>query len=477
MRVIKALSNLFMLLIAIHFFLTPYSQSQEDINEEYWMGIYSGNERVGYSYNSIKKVQEFTEVKELTNLRINLLGKDNDVYTEGTYKLEGYKILSFEYEMKSDSISLKAIGKRNGDNLEITMETISGKTERTLSIEKELILPSLISKLLVENKLNTGDKFNLSLFEPLSILMGMNEPVSTHIIGEKETVEIPYGKFDTYKVESNFMGSQTTSWINEKGEVIKQEFPPGLVAVRESKKDILSKKNSSFDITKKTSIPANIKIKDPGKLKYLKIKLEGIDASDGFDIDDGYRQYLEGQFVEIKLDKAKLNQSSYTLPYSSSEYKQLTEADFLIQSDDKEIVAITNKILDGETNPIKAANKINNWIYKNLKKSATVSLPNAKDVLTTRVGDCNEHAALFSAMSRAAGIPTKTVLGTMYYEDSFYYHAWNEVYVGEWIAIDSTYGQFPADATHIKLIEGNLAKSGEILKVVGKLNIEIIDAS
>lgn len=477
MRAFKVLPSLFLLLIAIHFFLAPYSQSQENIDEEYWMGIYSGDKRVGYSYNSIKEAQEFTEVKELTNLRINLLGKDNDVYTKGTYKLEGYKILSFEYEMKSDSISLKAVGKRVGNNLEITMNTISGITERTLPIKKELILPSMISKLLVENKIKTGDKFNLSLFEPLSILMGMNEPISTHIIGEKESLDIPFGKFDTYKVESNFMGSQTTSWINEKGEVIKQEFPPGLLAIRESKEEILRKKNSSFDITKKTSIPANIKIKDPSKLKYLKIKLEGIDTSDGFDIDDGYRQNVDGQIVEIKLQESNNNRSSYNLPYSSPEYIQLTEADFLIQSDDKEIVSITNKVLDGETDPVKAAEKINNWIYKNLKKSATVSLPNAKDVLKTRVGDCNEHAALFSAMSRAAGIPTKTVLGTMYYEESFYYHAWNEVYVGEWIAIDSTYGQFPADVTHIKLIEGNLAKSGEILKVVGKLNIEIIDAS
>jgi hypothetical protein len=477
MRAFKVLSSLIVLLIAIQFFLAPYSQSQEQIDKEYWMGIYSGDQRVGYSYNSIKKVDEFTEVKELTNLRINLLGKDNDVYTEGTYKLEGYKILSFEYEMKSDSISLKAEGKRVGNNLEIIMDTVSGKTERTLPIEKELILASMISKLLVENKLKTGDKFNLSLFEPLSILMGMNEPVSTHLIGEIESVEIPYGKFDTYKVESNFMGSQTTSWINEKGEVIKQEFPPGLRAIRESEKDILGKKNSSFDITKKTSITANIKIKDPGKLKYLKIKLEGIDASDGFDIDDGYRQHLDGQIVEINIQDFNSKESSYNLPYNSPEYIQLTEADFLIQSDDKEIVSITNKVLDGETDPVKAAEKINNWIYKNLKKSATVSLPNAKDVLKTRVGDCNEHAALFSAMSRAAGIPTKTVLGTMYFEESFYYHAWNEVYVGEWIAIDSTYGQFPANVTHIKLIEGNLAKSGEILKVVGKLNIEIIDAS
>jgi len=477
MKVFKAFLTLFLLLLTISFFPASYSISQENINEEYWMGIYSGDKRVGYSYNSIKQTKEFTEVKELTNLRVNLLGKDNNVYTEGVYKLEGYKILSFEYEMKSDSINLKAMGKRNGNNLKITMETISGTTERTLPIKKELILPSLISKLLVENKFNIGDKFNLSLFEPLSILMGMDEPISTHIIGEKESVQIPYGKFNTYKVDSNFMGSQTTSWINEKGEVIKQEFPPGLMAIKESKEDILSKKNSSFDISKKTSIPANIKIKDPSKLKYLKIKLDGIDASDGFDINDGYRQNLEGQIVEINAQESNSKLSSYNLPYSSPEYIGLTEADFLIQSNDEEIVSITNKVLDGETNPVKAANKINNWIYKSLKKSATVSLPNAKDVLKTRVGDCNEHAALFSAMSRAAGIPTKTVLGIMYFEDSFYYHAWNEVFVGEWIAIDSTYGQFPADATHIKLIEGNLAKSGEILKVVGKLNIEIIDAS
>ncbi len=477
MRVLNALICLSFFLIAIQFIHTPYSQSQEQIKEEYWMGIYSGDKRVGYSFNSISKQNGYTYVKELTNLKINLLGKDNDVYTEGSYKLEGYKILSFEYEMKSDTITLKAWGKREENNLNITMETVSGKTERTISLERELILPSLISKLLVENKLNTGDKFDISLFEPLSILMGMNEPLSTHIIGEREEVDIPFGKFDTYKVKSNFMGSQTTSWITNNGEVIKQEFPPGLVAIRESKKNILSKKNSSFDITNKTSIPANIKIKDPGNLKYLKIKLEGIDPTDGFDIEDGYRQYLDGQFVEIKQQEINSYESSYNLPYNSPDYYELTQADFLIQSDDKDIVAITQKVIDDETDPIKAADKINTWIYKNLKKSATVSLPNAKDVLKTKVGDCNEHAALYSAMARAAGIPTKTVLGTMYYDGSFYYHAWNEVYIGEWVAIDSTYGQFPADATHIKLIEGNLAKSGEILKVVGKLNIEIIDAS
>ena len=305
----------------------------------------------------------------------------------------------------------------------------------------------------------------------------MDDPVSTNTIDEEEAIEVPLGEFDTYKVYSDFMGSRSTSWITTEGDIIKQEFPPGLVAKRESKKDILGKKNSSFNIIKKTSIPANYKIDDPQDLSYLKIKLEGINIEDGFDINDGYRQIVQGQILEIRPNKSDTYKGTYTLPYDLTEHKELIQADFLIQSDDKEIVAITNKILNGEKDPTKASKKINNWIYKNLKKSPTVSLPNAKDVLKTKVGDCNEHAALFSAMARAAGIPTKTVLGTMYSKDSFYYHAWNEVFLGEWVAVDSTYGQFPADATHIKLIEGNLAKSGEILKVVGKLNIEIIDAS
>lgn len=477
MRAFKALLILTVLFLLPLNFSISEPLAQNSAKHESWMGIYSDNKRVGYSYNSIMKSDEFIEVKEFTNLKINLLGKDDEVYTEGLYKLDGYKILSFEYEMNSSSIKLKASGERKGDNLVITLETVSGKTERSIPIEQELILPNLVPRLIAEKKLSSGDKYKIPLFEPLTILMGMDDPVSTNSIVQEEVIEIPLGKFNTYKVYSDFMGSRSTSWITKEGDVIKQEFPPGLIAKRETKKDIVSKKNSSFNIIKKTSIPANKKIDDPRELSYLKIKLEGINIEDGFDINDGYRQIVQGQIVEIRPNKSEIFESSYNLPYDLEEYQKFTEPDFLIQSDDNDIVAITNQILDGEKDPTKASKKINSWIYKNLKKSPTVSLPNAKDVLKTKVGDCNEHAALFSAMARAAGIPTKTVLGTMYDKGSFYYHAWNEVFLGEWVAVDSTYGQFPADATHIKLIEGNLAKSGEILKVVGKLNIEIIDAS
>ena len=149
----------------------------------------------------------------------------------------------------------------------------------------------------------------------------------------------------------------------------------------------------------------------------------------------------------------------------------------MIQSDDPKIIEESRKILKGEKDSLRAAKEINNWVYKKLEKVPTVSLPNALDVLETKRGDCNEHTALFAALSRAAGIPTKIVFGVVYVNGKFYYHAWNEVFLGTWVPVDPTFGQLPADASHIKFVEGDLNRGSEIIRLVGKIKIEILDAS
>ena len=71
----------------------------------------------------------------------------------------------------------------------------------------------------------------------------------------------------------------------------------------------------------------------------------------------------------------------------------------------------------------------------------------------------------------------KLVLGLVYLDGKFYYHAWNEAFVGEWIAVDPTFGQLPADASHVKFLEGNLDKSSEILRLVGRIELDVVEAS
>jgi Putative ATP-binding cassette/Transglutaminase-like superfamily len=98
-----------------------------------------------------------------------------------------------------------------------------------------------------------------------------------------------------------------------------------------------------------------------------------------------------------------------------------------------------------------------------LEKKPTISLPSAREVLRTRVGDCNEHTALYVALARALDIPARIAVGLVRLHGAFNYHAWAEVYVEEngrglWLPVDPTLNEFPADATHIRLSRGGLDK-------------------
>jgi len=67
----------------------------------------------------------------------------------------------------------------------------------------------------------------------------------------------------------------------------------------------------------------------------------------------------------------------------------------------------------------------------------------------------------------------------VYYENQFLYHAWNEVFVGQWIPIDAALHQFEVDATHLKIYSGDLVSINELyikmMSIVGKMKLEIIE--
>jgi transglutaminase-like putative cysteine protease len=116
-----------------------------------------------------------------------------------------------------------------------------------------------------------------------------------------------------------------------------------------------------------------------------------------------------------------------------------------------------------------------------LEKKPTVSLPSAREVLRTKIADCNEHTALYVAMARALGIPARIAVGLTFVRGAFYYHAWPEVYLeagsnrGYWLPVDPTLNQFPADATHLRLARGGLDRQAAILPLIGRMKMEVLD--
>ena len=99
------------------------------------------------------------------------------------------------------------------------------------------------------------------------------------------------------------------------------------------------------------------------------------------------------------------------------------------------------------------------------------------DVLEQREAECQGHAYLYAALARSLGIPTRVVNGLVYSESAqgFLYHSWTESYLDDgWYAVDPTFAQPAADATHLKLIEGE--SIGDLLSLldwVGKVHIAV----
>jgi transglutaminase-like putative cysteine protease len=81
---------------------------------------------------------------------------------------------------------------------------------------------------------------------------------------------------------------------------------------------------------------------------------------------------------------------------------------------------------------------------------------------------------------RAAGLPARLAAGLVYQDGAFYYHAWVEACAGMdngravWIACDPVFGQLPADATHIRLVTGGLDRQADLVRVLGRLELEVL---
>jgi transglutaminase-like putative cysteine protease len=152
------------------------------------------------------------------------------------------------------------------------------------------------------------------------------------------------------------------------------------------------------------------------------------------------------------------------------------EPEPLLESNNPEIRALAIRLRGPEKNPGVVAERINRWVYDSLRKEITVGVPSALATLRSRVGDCNEHTQLYVALSRAAGIPARVAAGLAYLDGKFYYHAWPEVWLERWVAVDPTFGQFPADASHLRFTIGGLGRQAELLRLMGALHVDVISA-
>ena len=470
-----------------------------------WQGLYMGADKVGFVH--IRKEPRTDgagwKLSSEMQLRLTVMGQRHHMEVEVQAWLDpALAVQRFEFALlggQAGGLELK--GHVNGARLELQVTSAGQTRPQIVELAEPLTLELATRPLMAKQGLAVGRRLSARYFDPLT---QSQRVLQAEVIGE-ETVAVMGTPVSTFVLRQELQGLVLRAWITAGGEVVKEELPLGLVALRETEEEarhgrhmpggaaLIGGAAGSQDMVTRSSVVA------AGRLELLRspaaaLHLQGVPAAElaapGLALDGG-RQLLRG--AEVTVTRQLLSEADLPLVQASAQARPAPggrdtagprtptlDADAaaalqpepLVQSDAPALVRAAHEIVGETTGRAEAASRLVRWVHETLEKTSVIGVPSALEALQTRRGDCNEHATLFVALARAAGLPARMLAGLVYMPDDnrFFYHAWAEVQLAEgWVEVDPTFGELPASTGHLRLVRGGLMKQVELFRLIGRL--------
>lgn len=440
---------------------------------ETWKAIFLKERKVGYTVTRVKKIKNTFEVNENIFLTVNLMGSMQDIWISTKAEVdEAFLLNSFDFLLSSGLIKVKISGMVKGNDLYLSSGEEGKKKSAVIRLPSKPMISAGMTEFFKSCKFKIGDSYRFPIFDPATMT---TNPAVVKIVS-KEVIEIAGKPYKAFRLETNFLGQPLVFWVDEKGKPLKENGFMGFTLIKSTpfEAPLGLDKLQEIDFYELSAITIAQKLQNPRKLSYLELSLDQIPPF--LSVNGQQRQALTGNVLTVTKETPPFK-ASYTVPYRGKKKSLLhfLRPEMLIQSGDQEIVSVAKQIIKETIDPFLAAQMIMGWVFENLERVPTVSIPDAREILSHKKGDCNEHATILTALLRAVGIPARIVVGLVYKDGTFYYHAWNEAYIDRWISMDATLRQMPVDATHIKLIEGGIEKQIQIIGILGSFTFTILN--
>jgi hypothetical protein len=462
---------LFGALLKRDYFIKSIDSREEQIikrgREENFAGIYFQNERIGFVKNRLTESgsDEYVLYQDAF-LYLHILNESHpvDMRIKATLSRD-MRLKDFNFHFTSPFYKMDAEGKVEGQDVHFSLTTGKETISDIIRLQKQPFLSTNRRSYLLKQELQPGDKLKVPYFDPISL---SGKDTVMEYKGRKKTL-VNRRIYNLHHFVETFSGIRINSWLDDEGKVIKEESPAGFVFIAEPEFKATDIKVKGKEILSSVSIPLSGGRLDLSGRNSMRYRLT-LPEDTTFDLDKD-RQSLDGDILTIQLEllpePGAISCGGFTDELASTPY---------IQTKNKLITDLAQTEAGNTTSALERVNILSEWVYNNLEKRPVLGIPDALTTLSTKMGDCNEHAALFAALARNLGIPTRVVAGVTFFEGAFYYHAWNEVCLdGSWYSVDTTKNQFPADLSHIKFVEGETNEQVRIAALLGKLQIEIAD--
>ena len=399
-----------------------------------WRGVYYRAAKVGFTVRQAVPLEDGFELQEDGQLEMTLLGAQTAAKLRTTARVDrNFNLQSFEFSLDPGTGEVEVSGRvvppgEGGTGtdlwrLEVGVTTSSG----TRTLERELserpVLPINMGRRLASGGLTPGARHEWMIFDPATLT---NIPAVLDV-GERELIRVARRPIPAFRVEMELAGMRTTSWITDTGEVVREDSPLGLMTIRESAERAMMKAvpgDVRTDMLRSSAVVPTMTqpIAEPRDVRRLRLRMTGADLSSP-DL-QGVGQTVDGNVIEL-VDAMTLEPGP-----ADPDAASYLRPEPLIESDAPEILAEAELAVAGidPEAPRARAEELTRYVNALIEEKPTLSLPSALEVLRTKIGDCNEHTALYVAMDRALGIPARISVGLVYVRGAFYYHAWPEVY-------------------------------------------------
>jgi len=444
-------------------------------HRELWTGVIFNGQKVGFTRRVVRPAAGADgryEIESEAAIRLQFLGFDKRVSLRALDRVRGDLTLeSFRYSHDIDGSKLEVSGKADGSGLHFVTRNSGGEQTTAMKLAEPLYPSSVLTMLPALRGLAVGARARYSVFsgETQSIAAAEQE------VQAYETSTLFEGA--AFRTVTRMMGLETVTWIAADGRPLLERGLNGvMISALESEaaakrylvEASLAKRDALVDFS---LLPAG-PLEAPRRLSALALAIDGMPEGFAVPSEGGQSCARSGPRLECRIDRAQ--------PLAQGgEPRRHLAATMAAPSNLGEIKQLSSLITQDTQGPDHAIARMLAWIEQNIAKEAIDSF-SAVDVLRERRAECQGHAYLLAALARAAGIPARVVNGIAYSEahGGFLYHTWNELWIEGrgWQPVDATFGQAHADATHLKLIEGEAP--ADLLPLVGLIGrIRVVSAA
>lgn len=195
-----------------------------------WYGLYRGEHKVGFSRTERRRRDEGYWLSNRIRVRPDA-GPGPTLIEVQTELDADFVLVRFDVKVEGGPVPLTAEGELRGDTLHIEAQGLPGLPALDLPLREPPVFDFGLGPLVMRSDLEAGQRFSFTQVDPL----GLTPREGTIEYLGRQSLDVLSEQVEAFHLRQTIEGLDPLQlWVNELGEVLQQELPLQLLAVREA---------------------------------------------------------------------------------------------------------------------------------------------------------------------------------------------------------------------------------------------------